>query len=105
MRNDTITLIKKTGQSNDAYGRQIIEETQTEIFCDVQSIRQTEFTEAGKLGIRPAFCFEIFAEEYNGEEEVEYLNRRFYVYRTYRNRQYPDRLELYVQDRSGVKNG
>lgn len=103
MRNDFVTLIKKSGTENDAFGRQIVTETATEIFCDVQSIRQTEFTEAGKLGIRPMFCFEIFAEEYNGEEEVEYLTRRYHVYRTYRNRQYPDKLELYVQDRTGVK--
>lgn len=105
MRNDSIKLIKKSGTDVDAFGRQIVTETATEIFCDVLSIRQTEFTEAGKLGIRPTYCFEIFAEEYSGEEEVEYDGRRYYVYRNYRNREYPDRLELYVQDRSGVKNG
>ena len=102
MRNDTLKLIKKNGASHDMYGRQTFQETATEIFCDVASIRQTEFIEAGKIGIHPAFCFEIFSEEYGGEEEVEYLNRRFYVYRTYRNRQYPDKLELYVQERTGV---
>lgn len=105
MRNDVITLVKIEGYTNDKYGRQVMQEKKTEVFCDVQSIRQSEFTEAGKLGITPAFCFEIFAEEYEGQSEVEYAGARYKVYRTFRNRKFPDCLELYAAERTGVKNG
>lgn len=103
MRNDTITLVTIQGHSNDKYGRQVVRESKEEIFCDVQSVRQTEFAEAGKLGITPAYCFEIFAEEYSGQSEVEYNGARYKIYRTYRNRKFPDSLELYAAERTGVK--
>ena len=55
-----------------------------EVYCDVKSITQTEWFEAGRNGIQhPAFVFVMNRNEYAGEEAVIYNGQRYGVYRTY----------------------
>lgn len=95
---DVLTLVSETFLADD-YGNQVATESETDVFCEVNSITQNEFFNAGREGHRPSFRFDVFFGDYNGEEIVEYNGKRYLVYRTYRNR---DTMELYVEMRVGV---
>lgn len=100
-RSDVIKLISTT-KTQDAYG--VWRETPTfkEIMCQVDSITESEFHDAGRNGLNPEFRFTVFFDDYNGESMVEYNGKTYSVYRTYLRR--TDRLELYVE-RKGGTNG
>lgn len=83
----------------DKYGNQVATETKKEVFCEVYSISQNEFFSAGKEGFRPSFRFDIFFDDYEGEQIVEYNGKRYFIYRTY---QRDDTMELYVEMRVGI---
>lgn len=101
-RSDVIKLIKTTYQ-NDAINQRIPIESERQIFCNVKSITSTEWFEAGKHGLKPTYCFEIFAPEYEGEKIVEYDGERYGVYRTFRPT--GEKLELYVEEKGGLGRG
>lgn len=72
-----------------------------EVYCDVKSITQTEWFEAGRNGIEhPAFVFIIYSYEYSGEEIVEYEGQLYGVFRTYRGRN--EDLELHCEAKGGL---
>lgn len=95
---DVLKLITETF-TQDAYGNDVAQETKTEVFCEVYSISQNEFFSAGKEGFRPSFRFDIFFDDYEGEQIVEYNGKRYFIYRTY---QRDDTMELYVEMRVGI---
>lgn len=98
-RSDVIYLIGKNAVQTQNYGWKD-EETRTEVFCDVRSITQTEWFEAGRGGIdHPAFIFIINRNEYSNEQIVEYNGQRYGVYRTYRAR--GEDLELHCEAKGG----
>lgn len=97
---DIITLISVT-KTQDAYGVWRMTETSKEVFCSVQSVTRTEFFDAGRNGLNPAFVFTIFGDDYDGEETIEYAGKRYGVYRTFRS---GDDMELYAE-RKGGTNG
>ena len=99
MRNDVITLIRREYAIDD-YGVQRASETAHEVYCDVNSITQTEFYAANEAGLKAALRFDLFAYDYSGEEIVEFHGVRYNVYRTYQR--YNDVLELYVNKVVGV---
>ena len=72
------------------------------VYCQVSSIQQNEFHEAGRNGLNPSFRFTMFSGDYNDEEIVEYNGKTYSVYRTYLKRS--DQIELYVE-RKGGTNG
>ena len=72
------------------------------VYCQMSSIRQSEFHEAGRNGLNPAYRFTMFSGDYNDEEIVEYNGKTYSVYRTYLKRS--DQIELYVE-RKGGTNG
>lgn len=73
----------------------------TEVFCDVKSITQTEWFEAGRNGIQhPEFVFIINRNEYSGQRVVLYNGQLYGVYRTYAGKN--ENLELYVEAKGGL---
>ncbi len=101
MRSDVITLVAVTRTQNE-YGQWIASETTKEVYCEVESVTQSEFFEGGRNGLNPEYRFTMFFADYNNEPIVEYKSQRYSVYRTYLNRN--DKLELYVE-RKGGTNG
>lgn len=95
---DIITLISVT-QTQDEYGVWRMTETSKEVFCYTRSVTRSEFFQAGRNGLNPAFVFTIFGDDYSGEETVEYRGSRYGVYRTYR---VGDDLELYAERKGGT---
>ena len=76
-------------------------EVKTEVYCDVRSITQTEWFNAGRNGIEhPSFVFVINRNEYSGQEAVEYNGKLFGVYRTYMAKN--ENLELYCEAKGGL---
>ena len=98
-RSDVITLIKET-QTQDAFGVWRPSTTERDVFCQVDSITQSEFFEAGRNGLNPEYRFRIFAGDYDGERTVMFHGLRYGVYRTYMER--TDTLELYVERKGGT---
>lgn len=100
-RSDVINLIKHT-KTQDQYGVWRETETSREVFCDVQSVTRSEFFEGGRNGLNPELVFTVFMDDYEDETVLEYDNKRYAIYRTYRAK--TDVLELYAE-RKGGTNG
>lgn len=100
-RSDVIYLVTET-KAQDSNGVWKIQTEKRQVFCNVQSVTQTEFFEAGRNGLNPEYEFTMFQGDYNGERTVEYNGDAYAVYRTYRTR--TDEIELYVE-RKGGANG
>ena len=54
-----------------------------QVFCNVKSVSRTEFYEAYKAGLSLALSIEMWNDEYAGQKEIEYNNKRYRVERTY----------------------
>lgn len=102
-RSDVILLIKETPIQSSSF-IWTSTETSTEVFCDVRSVTQTEWFEAGRSGIvHPAFIFIINRNEYDNEKIVEYNGQRYGVYRTYMAKN--EDLELHCEAKGGLHDG
>ena len=97
---DVLNLIG-VSKTQDDYGVWRMAETSKEVFCTVKSVSRSEFFDAGRNGLNPAYVFTIFGDDYDGEETVEFHGQRYGVYRTYRA---GDDMELYAE-RKGGTNG
>lgn len=95
---DVITLVTQT-ITTDKYGNEVATETEKTVFCEVDSISQTEFYAAANTELNPEYKFTIFFGDYEGEEVVVFNGARYSVYRTYRT---GDNLELYAERKIGV---
>ena len=100
-RSAIINLISLTREQDD-YGIWQETEQSKQVYCQVDSISQSEFFEAGRNGLNPSFKFTMFFGDYNDETIVEYGLQRFAVYRTYIRRD--DKIELYVERKGGTNN-
>ena len=100
-RSDIITLVAVTRTQND-YGQWVASESTRDVYCQVDSVTQSEFFEGGRNGLNPEYRFTMFFADYENEPIVEYKGLRYSVYRTYLNRN--DKIELYVE-RKGGTNG
>lgn len=100
-RSDIITLVAVTRTQNE-YGQWVASESTRDVYCQVDSVTQSEFFEGGRNGLNPEFRFTMFFADYENEPIVEYKGLRYAVYRTYLNRN--DKIELYVE-RKGGTNG
>lgn len=100
-RSDVINLLEVI-KTQDEYGRWIEAVQKKQVYCQVKSITQTEFFEAGRNGLNPSYKFVIFFGDYNDESMVEYKKETYSVYRTYHTK--TDNLELYCE-RKGGTNG
>ena len=95
---DVITLVAQT-ITTDKYGNEVAKETERTVFCEVDSISQTEFYAAANTELNPGYKFTLFFGDYEGEEVVVFKGARYSVYRTYRT---GDNLELYAERKIGV---
>ena len=95
---DVITLITKT-ITTDKYGNEVATETEITVYCEVDSISQTEFYAAANTELNPEYRFTIFFGDYEGESLVKFNGARYSVYRTYRT---GDDLELYTERKIGA---
>lgn len=95
---DVLVLIAQT-ISVDEYGNEIATETERQVFCEVNSISQTEFYAAANTELNPEYRFDIFFGDYNGEDVCFYNGQRYAIYRTYRT---GDTLELYAERKIGA---
>lgn len=100
-RSDVIKLIS-ISRTQDNYGQWTETESSTQVYCQVDSITQSEFYEGGRNGLNPELRFTVFFADYNNEPIVEYKSQRYAIYRTYLRRN--DMLELYCE-RKGGTNG
>ena len=95
---DVITLITQT-ITTDKYGNEVATETEKTVFCEVDSISQTEFFAAENTELNPEYKFTIFFGDYDGQDLVKFNGARYSVYRTYRT---GDDLELYTERKIGA---
>lgn len=98
-RSDVINLIGVTRTQNE-YGVWKATQTSTQVYCQVESISQAEFYNAGREGLNPSFKFTMFFADYHEETIVEYKGNQYSVYRTYLRRD--DLIELYVERKAGT---
>lgn len=99
-RSNVITLLSYQ-RTQDATGVwRNGEETQRDIFCQVDSVSRAEFFAAGQNGLRPEYRITVFFGDYQGETRLIFEGVTYSVYRTYHAR--TDVLELYVQREVGV---
>lgn len=101
-KSDVLKLIGQSYERDDNGVMQLVDTTEREIFCQVESITRNEFFEAGRNGMNPEYKFLIFFGDYQNERVVEYDGKRYAVYRTFRGKN--DVIELYVE-RQGGTNG
>ena len=100
MDRSTIIYLVHEIRTQDEIGQFISHEELRQVYCDVRSITQTEWFEAGRNGLQPMFKVVMFEPDYQGETMREYNNRRYAIYRTYRGRN--DAIELYVEAKGGT---
>ena len=81
---DRITLIKESQSGQDDDGFPTYEEpTTTEVFCNMQSVKASEFFQAAEHGVNAIYTAVIHSYEYSGERFAEYNGERYAVYRAY----------------------
>ena len=95
---DVILLITQS-VTLDQYGNEEITETEKQVFCEVDSITQTEFYQAANTELNPEYKFTVFFGDYSNEPIVKYHGERYAIYRTYRTNDY---LELYAERKIGA---
>lgn len=95
---DIITLLKKS-ITTDAYGNEEVSEAEKTVFCEVDSISQSEFFAAADTELNPEYRFTVFFGDYNGEDVCKYNGTRYAIYRTYRAGDY---MELYAERKIGA---
>lgn len=74
-------------------------QTKTDVFAIVSSVSMSEFYQAGLQGFEPDYRFSVWMTEYNDQELIEYKDKVYSVYRTYRRDD--GRIELYVNEKKG----
>lgn len=98
-RSDVINLIE-TLTAQDEYGVWQKTYHSRAVFCQVESISQREFYEAGRNGLNPSFKFIVFFGDYNNEPTLIYKGQTYAIYRTYQRKD--DLLELYCERKGGT---
>lgn len=71
-----------------------------EVFANKLSIRQSEFYEAQKVGLRPEIAFAVRNEQYDNHSVVKYNGKDYEIVRTYENPK-NETFELYLSTYTG----
>ena len=98
-RSDVINLCE-VNKAQDDYGQWVESVVRKQVFCQVESVSQSEFFEGGRNGLNPSLKFVVFFADYNNEPIVEYKDNTYAVYRTYLRKD--DKMELYVERKGGT---
>ena len=78
------------------------EDVKAKVFATVNPIGRDEYAAAGEKGMKARYMFEVFANEYTGQDVVLYGSERLTVYRTYGPKT-NDKIEVYAGQRVGIK--
>lgn len=95
---DVVTLVKQT-ITTDRFGNEIATESTRKLYCEVDSISQSEFYSAANTELNPEYRFSVFFGDYQDEEICVYKGTRYSIYRTYRTGDY---MELYAERKIGI---
>ena len=98
-RSDVIILITDV-YSADSIGQMVSTASTSQVFCNVQSVSQSEWFQGGQNGLKPEYKVTMFAPDYSGQQEVEYKGIKYGIYRTYLRQD--ELLELYLERKTGV---
>lgn len=88
--------------TQDDLGEWIEERTETLVFAQVESVTMSEFYQAGLQGFKPDYRFVVWQAEYSDEELIEYRDKVYNVYRTYKRDD--GRIELYCNEKKGAED-
>lgn len=99
--NEKVKLIKQTRTFGDLR-EEIVTESYTEVYAQVDSITQNEWFNAGKNDIQATFKVSVYSFEYSNELIVEVRGSRYSVYRTYAPKN-TDKIELYLETKGGTE--
>ena len=77
-----LTLISET-YVTDEVKNMISVEANTNVFCNIKSVRASEFYNAANVGLKPELVFVIHPYEYSGEKKVKFNGKEYRVIRTY----------------------
>ena len=76
------------------------EDEKTSVYAELRPIGRDEFQAAGVNGYKAESQYTIWANEYDGQPEIEADNKRLTIYRTYGPRK-DGKMELYAAERVG----
>lgn len=80
---DVCSLIAVT-QIADSSKHYTTEDTATEVFCSIsKGVARSEFYEAMKAGIKLTATFEVYEDDYTGQELLEHNQTRYRVLRAF----------------------
>jgi SPP1 family predicted phage head-tail adaptor len=54
-----------------------------EVFANKKSVRQSEFYQAGTIGLRPELIFEVHSFEFDNDEKVKYNDKEYTIIRVF----------------------
>lgn len=83
---DTATLIAVTHTENDM-GDMIETETESVVFVNEKSVRQSEFYQAAATGFKPELMLEVRTEDYTEQRKVNFKNVQYNVIRVFSKNQ------------------
>lgn len=95
---DELILISKSF-TRDEYGIEAGCTSLRPVLCEVNSISQSEWFEGGRNNLNPAYRFDVFFGDYEGEMTCIYKGVKYGIYRTFRN---GDTMELYAEYKQGA---
>lgn len=61
-------------------------ETATTVFANKKSIGRYEFYKGEMSGMNPRFSFDVYTEEFDGQNLAEYDGKRYHVLRSFTNK-------------------
>ncbi|MCQ2009259.1 phage head closure protein [Sporolactobacillus sp. STSJ-5] len=86
--------------TEDELGQPIEFEKPRQIFCSRISVSRAEFAAAGQVGLKAQLVLVVDSDEYDGEDRVDYIEKRYSIYRDFmRSDGY---TELYCEVKSGA---
>ncbi len=95
---EKIALIS-TEYTQDDIGEWTETQVKKVVFACVESVTMSEFYQAGMQGFKPEYRMTVWMNEYSDQDLLEYKEKVYTVYRTYRKDD--GRIELYVTERKG----
>ncbi len=102
MDRSNIIYLLSSVNTQDTLGIWRQTQTRRKVYCQVESVSQSEWFEGGRNGLNPQFRMVMFRYDYKGEELLEYDGTVYSIYRTYIGKD--ETIELYVEKRKGTEH-
>lgn len=97
-----ISLLNRVKTGVDRLNQPIYTPTEKKLVARRIPISQTEYFQAGQVGISAEFCFIISLFDYSGETMIKYEGKNYRIYRKYERND--NELEIYVEYASGLNS-